>query len=415
MRKFILPGIAAVLLVAWVAIVARLTIADVWDETLGLSIFYQHFPLSGDAYLFKTTRPVPILFLRMLFHVVHDPEAAWRLARAFNAMMVLGSLALMLAALRHLKVTDDGRKMFALVAYIFSASAIITATWFANLYDASALILIWTGIFLLTATDYEILPAFLFGIAFFCKETAVLIFPFVFILAWNGTIDRRRASVNLGFAAAFLLAYIAFRIRVVPFGGAGDIHGFKKEEFVPSMIGWLESFWWQTLKRPGPALGGAFALGISLLANRSGRIMVGLLGMLVLCGCLYWGMLGEYQADLLSNLNFIGRLYLIPFSFFIFVLALDGRRWALPVLLVPLALGFCDTVRDHRKFQEAFRTVYDMAAARPADHPLKVRYAGYPGAFADERRRLVIGRVPGAEFRLEAEDGRLVPIAGEKP
>ena len=131
-----------------------------------------------------------VLVYGVLFHFLDDYETAWRFLRGLNGAFVLGSLSLMLATLRRFKPLSAPRQVFLLGAFLFSGSAIITCGWFANVYDASALILIWTGLFLLAATDYAILPAVLFGLAFFCKESAVLIFPFLLTLSLNRVIDR---------------------------------------------------------------------------------------------------------------------------------------------------------------------------------------------------------------------------------
>jgi hypothetical protein len=233
----------------------------------------------------------------------------------------------------------------------------------------------------------------------------------VFALGWTRVTDRRRAWVTLGFVAVYLFVYVAFRQRVAPMVGAEDLPGFRREDFLPSLVGWLESFWWQTLKRPDPQAAGILALGISLLALRNGRLALGMAAVLLLSGILYWGLFVAYQGALIEGQHFVGRLYLIPFSLFVFVLALDGRRWVLPVLMVPLLIGCAATVRDHLRFQESFKSVYELAATRAAGQPLVVRCAEFPGPLADTRRNLVIGNVKRAEFRLQAQDGRLVAAA----
>ncbi|MFH0909326.1 MAG: hypothetical protein V1929_11235 [bacterium] len=396
----------------WIALVAGLMVTDVWDETLGITTFLANYPSSPEEFLMqRSTRPLPVIAYGVFFRFLHDYDTAWRFLRALNAVFLLGALGLMFATVRRLKPLTAPRQLFLLGAFLFSGASIITAGWYANVYDASALILVWTGVFLLAATDYEILPAVVFGLAFFCKETAVLLFPFVLGLALTNLLDRRRSFLVLGLSSAFFLVYLIYRQKVVALGGSGDIHGFSEADFFPSVVGWFESFWWQDLNRPGPGLAGFLFTGFSLVALRNIRLALVMLATLLLCPVIYCGMTDAYETDLLGALHFIGRLYLIPFSFFLFLLAFDARRWALPVLLIPILFGAFHTARSHYQFQQSFAAVYERARQRPADRPLTVKYSPFPGPLIDTRRHLVIGRIPKAEYRLHVKDGTLLKIA----
>src|SRR3954466_12383549 len=132
------------IVVVWIAAMARLFIADVWDESSALVVF-------GDAHqtsmrlvstILKTPlpfwRPIPTIFAALTIHVL-PPDAAWPFLRIVNMLMILGALALLLRAL-HAWEGEDVRRDFVFVfATLFSAGAIITAGWFANIFDASVL------------------------------------------------------------------------------------------------------------------------------------------------------------------------------------------------------------------------------------------------------------------------------------
>ena len=89
-------GIIA-LIVIWIVAVARLFIADNWDETNGLVVFAKD---AGSALhlinvILKTPlpfwRPVPTIFAALVIHVL-PPNVTWPLLRIINIAMILGAL-----------------------------------------------------------------------------------------------------------------------------------------------------------------------------------------------------------------------------------------------------------------------------------------------------------------------------------
>src|SRR5262245_48772931 len=93
------------LIVVWLLVLARLFIADVWDETNGLVVFKEPGQTTGDIVkiILKTPlpfwRPVPTIFAGLVIHWT-PAEAAWRVLRVINILTILASLALLLKTLQ---------------------------------------------------------------------------------------------------------------------------------------------------------------------------------------------------------------------------------------------------------------------------------------------------------------------------
>lgn len=288
------------------------------------------------------------------------------------------------------------------IAFLFSGSAIITAGWFANVFDASALVLISFALLLLLR-GRDLAAGVTIGIAFFCKETAALALPFLVVLLAAGRITFRQA-LRAGIPAAILGAiYFAIRSRIVPFGGEGDIHGFAAAQLAPTFLNLAESFWEQTLKWRGFL--GYVWLAVSLAALRRPRLIAAALLFFCATGVIYWGMFGEYQNGvLIHHLDFVGRLYLVPATLMLFLLALERRTVAIAVLLLPIVFGGFVTYRDHARFQRMYKRIY-RTARQATVKPLTVHYPAKP--LDDVVRGVKVGDIPDAAVTVNATTGRL--------
>jgi hypothetical protein len=399
----------AALIAVWLAFVVLLMIADVWDETNGMLLFSSPAMTLAQKVRFVLTqslgfwRPLPTLVITFVLHAVPSFDVSWRILRALNAALILGALAFLLQAVRSDDTRDSDAPLFTL-AFLFSGSAVIAAGWYANAFDAAALFLIAAGTFILLRGK-AVAAGVVFGVAFFCKETTALVFPFLLMLVAAGRLPWRRA-VAAGVPAAILGAvYFGFRSRIVPFGGEGDVHGFAPDQLWPTLVNLGESLWRQTLKGDGPDVIGFVALAVSLAALRKPRLVAAALVFLGGMAVIYWGMFGIYQGGvLIHHLNFVGRLYLVPVAMLLTVLALERRRVAIAVLCLPILWGGYTTWRDHARFQRMYARIY-RTAAEAAQKPLTVHYP--PKPLDDTVRGVKVGDLPAAAVHVDAKTGRL--------
>jgi hypothetical protein len=415
-------AVTIALVVIWIALVSRLMIADVWDETNGMLAFSAPTPLAPKLHFVLTQslgfwRPLPALLVTVVLHFVRDFDVSWRVLRCLNAAMLLGTCALLARAFRG--VSGEFRGLHGLsetapttpnaplttlftLSFLFSSSSLITAGWYANVFDASALLLIAIALTLLLSKELDaglsarrasrdVAAGTILGVAFFCKESAALALPFLFVLFAAGRITFKQ-SLRAGIPATLLGAlYFFIRSKIVPFGSAGDVHGFDPAQFVPTLLHLGESFWEQTLK--SHSVFGFIFLAISLIALRRVRVIAAMLLFLLATAIIYWGMFGEYQnGAVMHHLNFTGRLYLIPAALFLFLLALERRPIAMAILLLPIVYGAVLTVRDHTRFQRTYARIYARA-------PIAVHYPAKP--LDDTVRGVKIGDIPTAPLQIE--------------
>jgi hypothetical protein len=402
-------------IVLWLGLAVRLMIADVWDETNGMLFFSSAATSLGDKLRFVLTqslgfwRPLPTLLLATVLHLVPDFDVSWRVLRAINIVALIAAFALLVDALRSWRFDGSARVapwrtlLFAL-AFFYSSSAVITAGWFANAFDAFALLAIAAGLALL-ARERAIAAGVVFGLAFFCKETAALILPFLLVLLAAGRITFRQ-SLRAGIPAAILGAiYFVFRSKIVPFGTAGDVHGFAAEQLVPTILNLAGSFWLQSMKQSGFAVAGIAFLVVSLAALRRPRLIAAVLLFYAGVALIYWGMFAEYQNGvLMHHLNFVGRLYLVPATLLLFLLLLERRIVAVAVLTLPIVFGAVLTWRDHARFQSTYARIYRTAADATV-RPLRVHYPTKP--LDDQVRGVVVGDLPDAPVVIDPKSGRL--------
>ena len=392
----------------WIAAMARLFIADVWDETNALVVF-------GDshqsAWSLVTTilklaipswRPVPTVFAVLLIHALPSPMA-WPLLRIVNMLMILGAVALLVRAITAWAGRDARRDFAFVFATLLSGGGIIVAGWFANIFDASALLIVAWGLLLLTRGRF-VAAGLLFGVAFFFKETAAMTLPLLLMLIAIDRIRFREAVKVAIPTIAIGILYFILRNLVVPFGSAADTHQFHKAMLIPTATGLIESYWRETLWGSPTILGYVIFL-FSVIALRGWRARLAFVAYVVSAMVIYMEMFAIYQGHtLIHYLMFVPRLYLIPVTLTLFVFAVDRRWWAVAILAVPLLAGAIGTYVRYERFQRSYRNLYRYA--RTAPKPVRIDYAMKP--LHDPARALEIGDFPDAPLRIDPVNGLLV-------
>jgi hypothetical protein len=396
------------LVILWIAAMARLFIADVWDETNALVVF-------GDAHqsawkivatilklAIPSWRPIPTVFAILTIHALPF-AAAWPLLRIINMLMILAAVALLVRALGAWAGRDARRDFVFVLATLLSGGAIIVAGWFANIFDAWALLLVAWGLLLLTRRWF-LEAGFVFGVAFFCKETAAMTLPLLLLLVAIDRIRIREAIKTAIPTIAIGVLYFVLRNLVVPFGSAADTHQYHLGMIVPTAAGLVESFWRETLWG-SPTILGYVVFLFSLIAMRGWRARLAFVAYIVAAVLIYMEMFSIYQGHtLIHYLMFVPRLYLIPVTLVLFVFAADRRWWAVAILALPLLAGAMGTYVRYERFQRSYRNLYRLA--RTAPKPVRIDYAMKP--LHDPARGIEIGDFPDAPLRLDPNNGLLV-------
>ncbi|HUP63929.1 MAG TPA: hypothetical protein VM557_01440 [Thermoanaerobaculia bacterium] len=398
-----------VLALAWLALIAPLMIADVWDETAGLQLFRDpSSSFAGDAELIWRQsiglwRPLPSWIAAAVIRASPSFDSAWLTLRWLNALLIVTSAGLLTLAFIRWRMDLSPHPLWLPLLLLFSSGSISSATWFAAIFDVFVLFFLAAGVLCLAQRSPSV-AGILFGVAFFCKETAILLFPLIAILWSAGRITARdavRASIPPVFLGAVYFFLRGSRIRL---GSGEDIHQFDIEQFGASLLGMADSFWIGALKTDGPILLGVLVLLASLAALRSWKVRGMALMLVLLAAAIYWGMFAQWQGGIvLSHLNFVGRLYLIPVTIAILALALDGRRWVFPLILLVGTTGAALTWRDHQRFQRAYRAAYELGSSSSVS--VRIDYAERP--LTDGRRNLEIGSFPDAAWTFDAREAKL--------
>ena len=392
------------LVAVWLIAVGRLFVADVWDETNGLVVFNVPGQTVADIVkaILKTPlpfwRPLPTIFAALVIHWT-PPEFAWRFLRVVNVALILGALALLLRTLQAWNGRDDRRDLLLTLTMLFSGGAIIVATWYANLFDAFVMFFIALALVLIQRGRF-VTAGVILGIAFFFKETVAIALPLLVLLI---AIDRLRIKDAVRTAIPTVLLggiYFALRSLVVPFGSAADTHQFHLVKLGPTALILADTLWTESTWGAHWTVLGLVWFAFSVVAMRGWRARAVYLAYVAALVVLYLEMFG-WQQELMSHLMFAGRLYFIPVTLILFVLALDRRWWALPVLAVPLLIGAFMTWRHYDRFQHAYRNIY-----RHTTKPIRIDYAQKP--LHDPRRGIEIGDFPDAEWAMDPKTGKLV-------
>jgi MFS family permease len=397
----------------WLLAISNLMIADVWDESNALlllasepvksasaieatlMIWLQKLPL--DMY-----RPLPntlILVLGKLF------DGNFVLLRLTNAALVAGGIGLLTSSLAALNANRPRQFLFFVVA-LFSSSALITSTWFSNLYDAACLFFIALSVWAY-CRRHPVLFCAAMVLAIFSKESYLLVVPFLILLFLKDDYrDRRLILVFTLLFVSFSICYWLLRQNAVSLGSEQDIHSFDFASLTASTLSLLAGFVFQFNKFSlyGPVFWlGLAVLAVSLAAVKDRLSVLAVLAMLAMSAVVYWGMFGFQDGRVHSYLNFVGRLYLLPYSLFLLLVCKEAS-WRVVLLVACVgAWGFVATYRDYAVFQHTYREIYELA--READDRLIVHYP--EKQLDDAERNLTIGDFPAAELHIDTRQGGL--------
>lgn len=398
---------------AWLFSLRGLMITDIWDETnLLLALRSPTFAGLGVGKLIAYVWTHEVSFYRplatsVLICVEELGGTDFRYLRYANALLVLASVLLFSRILfERFEVSAARVVAFAALA-LGSSAALITASWFANVFDATCLFLLALGYFLVFR-DRFFAGGIVIGTAFFCKEIAILGIPFLLFGYISGKYSARSLAKIAGPALALAGVYLFMRQSVVEFGSSSDIHPFVPSVFIPSLVAFLKSFWWQHTKFPSHGamgIAGLVLLGLTILSIRNHRSQALAIAIVLIASVAYWGMFGYQDKMVVTSFNFIGRLYLIPSILILFLLAVDSDWRIFPLLLVPLLAGAMASYADHSAFQRLYLDMYREAAAGPGT--LRVHYPDKQ--LDDPARRLRVGDDPSASITIDRMRATLAP------
>ncbi|MYA35345.1 MAG: glycosyltransferase family 39 protein [Gammaproteobacteria bacterium] len=406
----------AAISVVWLVIVGDLMITDVWDETNALLLLASE-PLAS-MNVFEAVRAV---WLQQLPLDIYRPlgsslalglgklsGGSFLLLRYFNALLMLCSVALLTRALAIRYNLEAGRTVAFFAILLFSASSLITATWFANIFDAACLFFLTLAIRLYVSGNL-VACGISFAFAVFCKESHVLALPLFAWLLWEDrqmpeSQDRKNriwlAVSMLGVSAAYWLLRHSF----IPIGSDADIHGFDIDVYASSYASFIAGFLAQSSSFAHGSLffwAGIAAMIALVVLTRSFEPKFTILAILGLCGPVYWGMFGYQGDNIMSHHNFVGRLYLIPFAMTLFVILAKAPRSAVLMVAFFSVWSMGVTWRQHFAFQQTYAEIYHLAES--TEGTLFVHYPEKP--LEDFRRDLMIGDFPDAAVRINPREG----------
>lgn len=413
-RRFIV--VLTVIGAAWLIMISGLMVTDVWDETNALLLFASE-PLAS----MNVFEAMPAVWLQQLPLDIYRPlgsglalglgklsGGSFLFLRYFNALLMLCSVSLLARALVLRYEIDNGRAIAFFAILLFSASSLITATWFANIFDAACLFFLALAIRLYVSGRLAACGVS-FALAVFCKESYVLAFPLFGWLLWEDLREKdvRGANAHIRLAVSMLgvsAIYWWLRHSFVPIGSEADIHGFDIDVYAASYASFIAGF---PAQSSSFAHGGAmFWAGIAamialVVLTRSFGPKFTILAILGLCGPVYWGMFGYQGDNVMSHHNFVGRLYLIPFALTLFILFARAPRPAILLIALFSVLGMGVTWRQHFEFQQTYAEIYRLAES--TEGTLFVHYPEKP--LDDFRRDISIGDYPNAALRIDREGG----------
>jgi hypothetical protein len=390
---------------------ASLMIAPVDDECGILPPLESRGLLDNISQTWQRTslfRPLPLALLAVLQVLFGDPGAFWIIFRCMNICMLLASLACLLGFLQRLGCRSRESLLLFSVNLLFGGAAVITATWFANIYDVSALLCISLGLLLITY-ERPWSAGVSIGLAFFCKESAALVLPFLGFMLLFRKERRRTAALATGAACLFALVYWLLRSQVTVLGSAADVHGFEIDRLVPTLTGLVQTFWSQTTVSPlrWPAV---LSFALSLLLVRRWLSVAALTAIWLGSAVVYMGMIAPRDFPLIHQATYSGRLFLIPVTMAALILVLTGRRAALWIVLAPGLIGGYEVYSRHLLQQQVYQQAYELATVSE-EKPLVV-HIDTPGNFYSPRFGIRIGNFPDADWELKRDEGRLAQHRG---
>ena len=407
--------------IAWLILVNSLMIADVWDETNALVILSAE-PVAS-ASLFEAARmfwlqELPLDIYRPLgstFFIVFTKltNGSFIFLRYVNAAFILASAVLFSSVLNQ-QGQSNGQsnhesKAKALTFYtifLFSSSAVITAGWFANVFDASCLFFIALATKFYSAKNY-LAYGISMVLAIYCKETYVLSIPFFFLAIFQtrDTNVKAIALVSLS-VITFSAIYWLARQSVSPLGSEADIHGFSAANFFAPNLSFLSGFWFQFSKFTSSSpiiIVGVIAVIMSVVGLKSTAGKIALVSIYLMSAVIYWGMFSFQGNDIVTAHNFVARLYLIPFVLGLYLICKEGNKPAIVIIALLSTWGMGATYSDHKAFQSSYLELYELS--RETDEQVVVHYPEKP--LVDSNRNLLIGDYPDAPISINPRTGEI--------
>jgi hypothetical protein len=402
-----------VLAIAWLILISNLMIADVWDETNALVILSAE-PVAS-ASLFEAAKmfwlqELPLDIYRPLgstFFIVIAKltNGSFVFLRYVNAAFILAA-AVLFSSVLHQQGAAKERALAFYAIFLFSSSALITAGWFANIFDASCLF------FLALATKFYSSKNYLaYGVAMvlaiYCKEAYVLSIPFFFLAIYQAKDTNIKAIASVSLALiTFSAIYWLARQSVSPLGSDADIHGFSTENFLLPSLSFLSGFWFQFSKfSPSSAivmLGmAAVILSVAGLKSMAGKITM--MTIYLMSAVIYWGMFSFQGDSIVTAHNFVARLYLIPFVLGLYLICKEGTKPTILAVALLSIWGMGSTYRDYEVFQNSYLQLYKLSSE--SDEQVVVHYPEKP--LVDNSRNLLIGDFPNASIRLNPQSGAI--------
>jgi hypothetical protein len=389
---------------------ASLMIAPVDDECGILPPLESRGLLENISHTWERTslfRPLPLALLAALQVVLGDPGAFWIIFRCLNICLLLASLACLLRFLQRLGCRSRERLLLFSANLLFGGAAVIAVTWFANIYDVSALLCISSGLLMMTY-ERPWAAGVAIGLSFFCKESAALVLPFLGFMLLLRKEHRRATALTTAAAGLIGLVYWLLRSQVTVLGSAADVHGFELDRLAPTVTGLVQTFWSQTTVSPLRWLA-VLSFALSLLLVRRWVSVAALTAIWLGSAVVYMGMIAPRDFPLIHQATYSGRLFLIPVTMAALILALTGRRALLWIVLVPGLIGGYEVYSRHMLQQQVYRQAYELAAVAE-EKPLVIHIAT-PGNFYSPRLGIRIGNFPDADWELNREDATLVARA----
>ena len=397
----------------WLFLISYLMIADVWDESNALvllstdiidsasygevlSIFWLHkIPLD----IYRPLASSSVIILAKLF------SGDFVAIRYSVSAVLIAAVFIFSEVLRHLKV-DEKRVCLFFIVVLFSSASLISGTWFANIFDVFCLFFLSVAAYFFVSNRIIFCLLFTFSAAF-SKEIYVLIIPLLVFITLRFSIPFRRFGYYLiGFIIISAL-YWSIRSLFIPFGSGEDIHDFNLAGALNSNLSFLAGFVFQSNKFKlwdSGFIVGLLGLAITVASMRNLVSRLSAILLLFLCVLAYWGMFGFQAGEVITAHNFIGRLYLIPFTFILFLMAAESDlRAVIGIMLLSFSsLGY--TFFDHRNFQKTYLEIYELAAK--SDRDIRIFYE--EKNLNDPIRRIEIGSHSDAEFRIDSQRGGLL-------
>ena len=344
----------------WLLLIHSLMITDVWDETNAILILKSE-PVASlgamEAAVMVWLQQLPLDVYRplgsSLFMVLGKLfDGDFVLLRYFNAGLLLAAAWLFYAALVKLGCSRMRAVLFFTLS-LFSSAALITAGWFANIFDATCLFFLALAIWAYVGRR-TYLCCLALTLAIFSKEIYVVALPFLALLVYQDPRRNRRDVLTLALIiTGFSLLYWLLRQAAIPLGSSADIHTFSPATFANSSLSFFAGavFQFSKFSQYGPLFwAGLAVLAGSLVAIRNYPALLTLAVILLLSTGVYWGMFSYQGEAVVTAHNFVGRLYLVPIVLFLFIACRYGHRTSLLALTVAGLVGFVITYIDHRTF-----------------------------------------------------------------